>query len=692
MRSRPWRQAIEVSTIECGSVEVPQIGPASLERGHPKRGYARLASPMALLLVLGIVTTPPSRVSAARPVFPTIVLLPEARLPSVDNTSIDWKLFTAEADLSVRGPTGARETAIQVITISASLGYVLPGTQTKAAPSKAWLVVRGSTAPFFSTAQDVLSMDIAYTRPLSGSDVTLTLSGGQPVAAKVTERSRAGHNLFDGDYYWQVPATTRSGTLDMELPPLVATTPGTSTVVRLRAKLSAPVQLDFSGSPSTPVGNPAALSTGPGVAARGGLPLLVVILGLAGVVVVAGVATFVVASKRSAFFAWVFTRSQPGTGQSAARGNEAVPLAGDEDRGHVVTPGAGTSAPFPSAEASVTLATASITPLAEGTVVQITGQVRLDRLPQSSVNPSSGPPHISASSDEPPTSLRLPTAPGIPGAEPSKVRVSVPTAPMPLPNGAKELQVLGKPRLFVEPAGVLELGWPELELLARLALEPGRVFTSEELRADIGRAKETDWAPSTLWTRASSLRRVVGPEHMPSSREGGYRVKGIGTDVARFESALALAVAERASAADHLAEALSLLRGAPFAGVPASTFNWAQGAGGLATRLANAAFDSAVELARTAIAGKDMALAAWAIGKGRLIALDEELWDELELDAAAASPERSALLRTWVNIKERYRAKGKRVPRELVAHYRQFGAGAETRLPGPDKGPPAKPG
>lgn len=663
--------------------------------GHSRgaRGRPWLAWVAILVPTLGVTAAPP-RASAVWAASATVVLLPAPRLPSVlYDTSTDWELFTAEADLSVRGPTGARETATQVITISASLGYAPPGTQAKAGPSEAWLVVRGSTAPFFSTAQDVMSMDIAYTRPLSGSDVTLTLPGGHPVAAKVTGGSRAGHALFDGDYYWQVPATTRSGTLDMELPPLVATTPATSSVVRLRAKLSAPVQLDFPAPSSTPVGSPTALPTGPGVAARTtSLPLLAVLLGLAALVVVAGAAAFVVVSKRRPFLSWAFARPQPGAAQSRARGDGTVPLAADEGPGYTAAPGAGASAPRPSADASVTPVSAGITPLAEGAVLQITGQVRLDPLAQPPADPS-GAQHVPASSagSRRPTRLRPPPAPGRSGAWPGKVLVPVPTAPTPLPNGAKELQVLGQPRLFAEPGGVLELGWPELELLARLALEPGRVFTSEELRADIGGAKETDWAPSTLWTRASSLRRVVGAEHVPSSREGGYRAKGIGTDVARFESALARAKAERAGAAGHLAEALSLLRGAPFAGVPAGTFSWAHGAGGLATRLANAAFDAAVELARSATAGQDAALAVWAIGKGRLIALDDNLWDELEIQAAAASPERSALALTWANVKERYRAKGKEVPRELVADYRRLRGGAGSGLPGPGEVPPAPP-
>ncbi len=159
--------------------------------------------------------------------------------------------------------------------------------------------------------------------------------------------------------------------------------------------------------------------------------------------------------------------------------------------------------------------------------------------------------------------------------------------------------MLGPPRLTEGAEDEVELGAPELELLARLALDQGRTFSSEELRADMGAAKKTDLAPTTLYTRASAIRRVVGTERMPPSQKaGGYKAVGISTDVARFEAAIARSKTDPSNAARHLAEALSLVRGAPFEGVPAGTFTWASDAGGVATRLANKVYDVAVELAR----------------------------------------------------------------------------------------------
>jgi hypothetical protein len=258
--------------------------------------------------------------------------------------------------------------------------------------------------------------------------------------------------------------------------------------------------------------------------------------------------------------------------------------------------------------------------------------------------------------------------------------VPVPAGPPPLPEGAKELQVLGQPRLVVGPGGIVELGASELELLARLALEPGRTFSSDELRADIGAAKDADWAPTTLWTRASALRKAVGAEHVPSSsKTGGYKAVGVGTDLARFEAAVSRSKASPDDAPRHLAEALSLVRGAPFAGASVGTFGWALDAGGMATRVTNEIYEAAVKLAQLAVGNNDAALAAWAVAKGRLISRDDELLDELELDAAAVSGERSALVRTWTATERRYRSRQESVPTQLVQHYRRLRERATPR-------------
>ena len=256
---------------------------------------------------------------------------------------------------------------------------------------------------------------------------------------------------------------------------------------------------------------------------------------------------------------------------------------------------------------------------------------------------------------------------------PSADLVPVPLGPPPLEDGSKELQVIGKPRLITADGAEVRLNPSDLEMLARLALAPGRAFSAEELRADIGAAKDSEWTVGTLRTRASSLRRSVGAEHLPaSSRGSGYRAVGIGTDVARLEAAIARSRADAANAAGHLAEALSIVRGAPFANVPVGTFTWALEAGGVATRVGNAVYAAAVELAQLAIAAGGAELAAWAVAQGRFVSRDDEVLDVLDLEAAAISPDRSALARSWAALKRRYRAGQQAVPVQIADAYRRL--------------------
>ncbi len=233
--------------------------------------------------------------------------------------------------------------------------------------------------------------------------------------------------------------------------------------------------------------------------------------------------------------------------------------------------------------------------------------------------------------------------------------------------------MIGKPRLITADGAEVGLIAPDLELLARLALAPGRAFSGEELRADMGAAKDSDWTVGTLWTRVSSLRRSVGAEHLPaSSRGSGYRAVGISTDVARFEAAIARSRADPAKAPSHLADALSLVRGTPFAEVPLGSFTWALDAGGAATRVGNAVYAAAVELAQLAIAAGGAELAAWAVAQGRFVSRDDEALDVLDLEAAAISADRSALARSWAGLERRYRARQQAIPVQIADAYRRL--------------------
>ncbi len=335
-------------------------------------------------------------------------------------------------------------------------------------------------------------------------------------------------------------------------------------------------------------------------------------------------------------------------------------------------------------------ASGEASPLPEGAMLQMIGQVRLVRLPQTEEAPAVPDVRPPGSGTDVPLAEGVPRGrssrpgeaiqlqalghrPGPSGSGPSPGLIPVPVGPPPLEDGSKELQVIGKPRLITADGPEVKLSPSDIELLARLALTPGRTFSAEELRTDMGAAKDSDWTAGTLWTRASSLRRSVGTEHLPvSSRGSGYRVVGIGTDVARFEASIAGSRADPANAVGFLAEALSLVRGVPFANVPTGTFTWALDAGGVATRVGNAVYAAAVDLAQMALAAGGVELATWAVAQGRLVFKDEEVLDVLDLEAAAISHDRSALGRTWAALKRRYGALHQAVPLPVADAYRRL--------------------
>ncbi len=174
--------------------------------------------------------------------------------------SVDsWELTDtpdAQATLTVTGPKGRVEgTAHQVLDISASLTYFLPGSDAvPATPSNAWLVVTGSAFPYFvGSGASAPGFSYRYTRALTGKDVTLALAGRAPVAARTTGASGTGGGLFDGSYYWQVPASTQVATLRMSLPPVAPSGPGPSIPTGWRAVAFArPFPVNFSSTYQVP--------------------------------------------------------------------------------------------------------------------------------------------------------------------------------------------------------------------------------------------------------------------------------------------------------------------------------------------------------------------------------------------------------------------------------------------------------
>jgi DNA-binding SARP family transcriptional activator len=217
---------------------------------------------------------------------------------------------------------------------------------------------------------------------------------------------------------------------------------------------------------------------------------------------------------------------------------------------------------------------------------------------------------------------------------------------------------LGSPGdLVVRVLGPIEVtGWlapPERrgvaeELCCFLAMHPDRAFTTAELLAALwpvggGRGEAT---PKTLHNHLSRLRAAAGPEHLPdAAASGGYRLAGCVTDWGEFSRLSTDAQAASGEEADRLRqEALSLVRGAPFADARGGQYEWAFSSL-LASQMTVAVADCARSLSADRLAAGDHSGAAEAAQAGLQAAPDDEsLWLAL---ARAAAPDPASLARVW---------------------------------------------
>jgi hypothetical protein len=237
--------------------------------------------------------------------------------------------------------------------------------------------------------------------------------------------------------------------------------------------------------------------------------------------------------------------------------------------------------------------------------------------------------------------------------------------------------VLGPPALSCDGTTKDDLLRSELETACFLARNPGRTFSGEALRAVIGAGRDEDWSVRTIVTYVSGLRRKLGPQYVPDATSaGGYRLDGVSTDAARFRELVALAKTEQGSEqARYLADALSFVRGSPFATVPKGTYGWVfrtDSGPSLADDLGKIVINAARVLARLAIDAGDHNLGTWAAAKGLLVWQTDLKLSMLQLDAAAISPDSTEVGRKWSETSQRFAGNNEPVPDELVGYYRRL--------------------
>ncbi len=245
-------------------------------------------------------------------------------------------------------------------------------------------------------------------------------------------------------------------------------------------------------------------------------------------------------------------------------------------------------------------------------------------------------------------------------------QVQVPQGPPPLPEGTIEVRYLGPVEVVGLP-GDARLSGPELELLAFLAACPGNWSSAGVLRdaLDVGRDERTE---ETIRNYINNLRRAIGADHLPDAKKAGrYRLVGVSTDEARFRALATKATTDPGLAVEHLATALSLVRGEPFANRPAGRYAWAYETP-VVTSLANHVRTSAIKLGELALDASNTALATWAAEQALRACPKEFELLELKLRAGALAG-RGTLNRAWIEVTKCFQGPDDKVPPELVAFY-----------------------
>ena len=220
-------------------------------------------------------------------------------------------------------------------------------------------------------------------------------------------------------------------------------------------------------------------------------------------------------------------------------------------------------------------------------------------------------------------------------------------------------------------------GWPEddarstpiIDLATYLALHPERPFTAEELRDPLSIGKTRALTADTIRTYASTLRRIIGTEHLPEAGRKGYSLATSGTDWHDFLrlSSPTSNPDEPANTtqAEALAAALALVRGPPFSDLPSTGFGW------VATELIASTIEVAViaaaeRLVEIAFTAGDWSLAAWAAQRGLSVSPTAQELNAMALRAAAHSRQPDRLAQAWRDVTRRYTAAGDPVPDELA--------------------------
>jgi DNA-binding winged helix-turn-helix (wHTH) protein len=190
------------------------------------------------------------------------------------------------------------------------------------------------------------------------------------------------------------------------------------------------------------------------------------------------------------------------------------------------------------------------------------------------------------------------------------------------------------------------------ELLCYLVLHRNRPVSADALRAALWPDEDTEASATSLRSYVSRLRQSLGAELLPdAAKTGGYLLSAeVACDWDRCRELLARSKRDAASvqqsdrttrcaAVSSLREALSVVRGAPFEGVPPGSFGWAWSER-IISEMEVAIIEAAHALSATCLVDGDDDTAAWAATRGLLVdPYSRILWADHLRAAAGKGPE-----------------------------------------------------
>ena len=484
-----------------------------------------------------------------------------------------------------------------LVITQASLSNFAPGGSTAIAPKgSAYLSLSMNAGPpNLSYGEPNWGHFFSGLGPYPGSAVTFTPSGGAPIAAVMSNpvdqtnnpNSSSDNGTVDATYTFQVPETTKTGTLSFA--------PYSTTGVEYTGFTGGdPVPLNVGGPVSTPLSF-----------------------------------TTTAATAHQPTPPWV-GQPVPATGRAAA--------------------GSSTTAASSSGGSGITVPLAIAFLIVVGGGLVLWRRRRGDRADAADSAAEEASPEPAGTEGTVTDSDVTENAVSASSSSPAVVNVPfvvAGTASSPVAGDADAVRIefLGPVRILGHQGSVTDI---IRALLCFLAAHPDRPMSGEEIQTALWPMESTvhDISKKAFLNNVSSARKLIGSEHLPDAQlAGGYGLVDVSCDWTELQRlAEEAAHADGDVAAELRRHALGLVRGRPFEAETKASFRWVTETG-LEARIVNLVIELARTQAEFFFDAGDLVEAEWAARQGLLAAREELVLWEILTDVLEARGDAGVLSR-----------------------------------------------